>query len=403
MDLEQEQEQEQEQEPNSKRIKIEKYNSYTLSHLYKIQNVDMIKEYINTLNINDILDNQHNIISLFIKENDTYSYNDLITIIDFFIGKGINLKMLNNFGFTPLIVCINNKFIKLAKILIEKEIGINTETHLLFEAIIYKNLYEILKLILEKGINPNTLHYDMTPLMIASYHRRYDMVQLLLEFKTDINYLNNNCENALFFACNSSYNNTKPNFEIINSLIKHKININTKNNNGETPLFYATKLINKHNHLTIITLLEAGADPNLTDIYGNNPLITLINDNINESILILIPIMMTLINAGTNVNHKNNKGYSIFDIMDNEMFQYYQLCSNYNYNVPRINNKIYISKECLICFETNSKMVLFDKCNHSVLCFKCFQNLINHHNNQIDIKCPYCNMNISTHTIIESL
>ena len=95
-------------------------------------------------------------------------------------------------------------------------------------------------------------------------------------------------------------------------------------------------------------------------------------------------------------------GKSAIDIMDNEMFQYYQLCSNYN-SSSVINNKIFMNKECIICLEEHTKMVLFNKCNHCVLCFQCFQNLVNHQRNYMDVKCPYCNINISTHTIIETI
>jgi ankyrin repeat protein len=390
-------------QPASKKIKtnnLSEYNPLIMSAIYKTQKIDKIIEYINEINS---IENQHNIISLFIKEHTIYTKDDLIKIIDFFIKKNIKLDLLNEFNYTPLIVCINNKFTKLAEILIEKEIGIHLETATLFNAIIYKNQPILMKLVLEKGVSPNVIEFDMTPLMIASYHRKHEMVKLLLDSDIDCNYINCNGENAMFYACNSLYNNSDPNFQIINMLIEKKINLNIKNKNGETPLFYASRSINRYTHLTLITLLEGDANPNLTDNFGNNPLMSLLNDNnnMNESILMIIPIIITLINAGLNINHKNNMGQSVFDMMDNEMFQYYQLCSNYMSS--KINHKIYINKECLICLEEASKMVLFDKCNHSVICFKCFQNLVNHHTDYIDVKCPYCNIAISTHTIIETI
>lgn len=390
-------------QPASKKIKTNnllEYNSLIMSSIYKTQKINKIIKYIEDINY---IENQHNIISLFIKEHTIYTEEDLIKIIDFFIKKNIKLDLLNEFNYTPLIVCINNKFTKLAKILIEKEIGIHLETATLFNAIIYKNQPTMMKLVLEKRVSPNVIEFDMTPLMIASYHRKHEMVKLLLDSDVDYNYINSNGENAIFYACNSSHNNSDPNFQIINMLIEKKVNLNIKNKNGETPLFYASRSINRYTHLTLITLLEAGANPNLTDNFGNNSLMVLINDNdnMNQSILMIIPIIITLINAGLNINHKNNMGQSVFDMMDNEMFQYYQLCSNYM--STKINHKIYINKECLICLEEAPKMVLFDKCNHCVICFKCFQNLVNHHLDYIDIKCPYCNIAISTHTIIETI
>ncbi len=390
-------------QPASKKIKtsnVSEYNPLIMSAIYKTKNIDKIKEYIEDI---DYIENQHNIISLFIKENMSYTKEDLIKIIDFFIEKNIKLDLLNEFNYTPLIVCINNKFIKLAEILIEKEIGIYLETPTLFNAIIYKNQPNILKLILEKGVNPNVIELDMTPLMIASFHRKHEMVKLLIDSNVDCNYINCNGENAMFYACNSLYNNSDPNFQIINMLIEKKINLNIKNKDGETPLFYASRSINRYTHLTLMSLLEAGANPNMIDNFGNNPLMALLNDNdnMNQSIIMIIPIIMTFINAGLNINHKNNIGQSVFDMMDNEMFQYYQLCTNYMSS--KINQKIYINKECLICLEEAHKMVLFDKCNHCVICFKCFQNLVNQYTNYIDIKCPYCNIHISTHTIVETI
>ncbi len=393
-------------EPATKKIKTDNFSEYNplmMSAILKNNNIEKVKEYIMKVNY---IENQHNIISLFIKEHAIYTIEDLNRLIDFFLEIKINLVMLNDFQFTPLIVCINNKFIKLAEIFIQKEIGIHVETATLLTAIIYKNLPNIMKLVLEKGVNPNAVQYDMSALMVASYHRRTEMVKLLLDYNVDYNYINSNGENTMFFACNSLYNNETSNLEIINMLLEKKININLRNNHGETPIFNASRSINKYTNLSIMTLIEAGANPNELDNFGNNPLMTLFSDsdNMNNEIIVILPIIMTFVKGGINVNHKNNMGQSIFNMMDDDMIQYYKLCSSYN-TLNKINNKIYTSKECLICLEEdkNKKMVLFDKCNHCVTCFKCFQNLVNQHTNYIDIKCPYCNIHISTHTIVETL
>ena len=88
---------------------------------------------------------------------------------------------------------------------------------------------------------------------------------------------------------------------------------------------------------------------------------------------------------------------------------YSHISCNFNNTIKnKVNNKLFISKACLICIEEKQQMILFNDCNHSVICVECYNILLNYHkvliekndndindeNNNL-LKCPYCNELVS--------
>ena len=99
----------------------------------------------------------------------------------------------------------------------------------------------------------------MTPLMQAALMAETTFVQILLEAGADVDLVNNDMNNALWFACVSE------SVEIIALLIEHGININNSNVNGATSLLYAASA---GKYAVVKTLVEAGADLSLQTLDG---------------------------------------------------------------------------------------------------------------------------------------
>jgi rhodanese-related sulfurtransferase len=99
----------------------------------------------------------------------------------------------------------------------------------------------------------------MTPLMQAALLAETTFVQVLLEAGADVNLLNNDMNNALWFACVSE------SAEIIALLIEHGINLNNSNVNGATSLLYAASA---GKYPVVKLLVEAGADLTVQTLDG---------------------------------------------------------------------------------------------------------------------------------------
>lgn len=101
-------------------------------------------------------------------------------------------------------------------------------------------------------ININSrIDNGMTALMQAAYLAEGSMLNELLQAGADINLLNHDDNNALWFACVSE------DINIIKALIANGINIDHRNVNGATSLIYAASA---GKFRIVKTLVELGAD-----------------------------------------------------------------------------------------------------------------------------------------------
>lgn len=102
-----------------------------------------------------------------------------------------------------------------------------------------------------------TIGNQTTPLMCACRLGELPMVKELVQLGVDINALNSDSNNALWFAC---FND---NLEIIDYLVRHGIDINHQNDNGATCLMYAASA---SKHQVVERLLASGADTSLKSL-----------------------------------------------------------------------------------------------------------------------------------------
>lgn len=176
--------------------------------------------------------------------------NDLERIHCSFSSKNIN--SLNKDGYTPLYFCCMKKNIRVGTI------------------------EEIIKM----GASVDMKGEDEeTPLFIATFHNRKDIVKLLLASGADINGVNGKRrETALHAAAHLGYES------LLVQLVKNGANINVRNSLLETPAYCAAKC---GRHSTLYHLIAAGANMKLTNEDGKDPLFIASERNHRNAVLLL--------------------------------------------------------------------------------------------------------------------
>jgi rhodanese-related sulfurtransferase len=102
-----------------------------------------------------------------------------------------------------------------------------------------------------------TIGNQTTPLMCACRLGELPMVKELVQLGVDVNALNSDGNNALWFAC---FND---NLDTIDYLVQNGIDIDHQNDNGATCLMYAASA---SKHQVVERLLAAGADTSLKSL-----------------------------------------------------------------------------------------------------------------------------------------
>ena len=109
----------------------------------------------------------------------------------------------------------------------------------------------------------NRIENGMSPIMTAVIEGNIKTLQILIENNVDLNLLNDDENNALWFAC------FKEDMTSIDILIKHGINIDHQNINAATALIYAASA---GKYTVVKALITAGADINKATLDGFNAL-----------------------------------------------------------------------------------------------------------------------------------
>lgn len=148
-----------------------------------------------------------------------------------------------------------------------------------------------------------------------------------------------------------------------------------------------------NNDLDIISLLTCYLNNNRQSIY-NTP-IMLMNYSCmkNCSNKLKIDILKFMIDSGNDLSFTTFNGLDFWSTFKPEDYHVKYEIIKY-LESKKINNSLFIAKDCLICYESNKQLCLTN-CNHAVCCIDCFSKLRNY-------TCPYCkqNLNINHYQLI---
>ncbi|KAL4893670.1 ankyrin repeat-containing domain protein [Aspergillus ambiguus] len=137
--------------------------------------------------------------------------------------------------------------------------NVSDELPPLFAAAYGRNM-DAMRLLLERGANPNAWNTDPEPLIhFAAKQELHDMVSLLIDYKVDVNACNRDGTSPLAAAIGNG------DIEMAKLLLSHGASPNTKDSDGTTPLIDALR--NRRSKLVTL-LLDHGADANVRDGYG---------------------------------------------------------------------------------------------------------------------------------------
>lgn len=139
-----------------------------------------------------------------------------------------------------------------------------TESRLLLSC--RKNDIEKVKTLLDKGVDVNACGADgKTALMIAVLggNKNFNLVNLLLKYKTDVNAMDYHDNTALILA------SWRGAYDIVDSLIRNGADVNAANRKGWTGLMRA---VLHGYYVTAGILLENGADKNKKNKRGKKAL-----------------------------------------------------------------------------------------------------------------------------------
>ena len=252
-------------------------------------------------------------------------------MVEFLLKNGADVNIRDTAGETALYYSIeHNSFgqknetenaIKILNLLIKYGADVNTKndegTSLLDVSYRISESFdknkEMFKILVENGfdlesrIKADRSDYDYTPLMIAVYKEDYDMVKYLLDKGANPNTANNEKKTALMIA------NDDGNFDISKLLIQQGANINAQDEDGYTTLMNAA-LIGDYEMVKF--LLENGANINTKDNDGNTVLYYNIRyDHYGKEEMLenAKKIFNLLIKYGADVNTKDNDGASLLD------------------------------------------------------------------------------------------
>lgn len=227
-----------------------------------------------------------------------------LDIVQELIAANADINLKDAAEHSALYYAIEQGNVELAKMLIDNgalnQCNEETIRQYLFSAIAAGEAFTDIALTLIDKTDLNNIdsmdELNSTALLWAAQEGNLDIFEKLLEKGANIQHVNNEGWNALFYA--SYYGNV----EIVNKIINEDPTISTTVNFQDegkaTALLHA--VANDHADIALM-LLAAGADPNISDINEDSPLIITKNAILAQA----------LINNGASVDHKNQTGWTL--------------------------------------------------------------------------------------------
>jgi len=220
--------------------------------------------------------------------------NNNLEITELLIQNGADINTVYN-NRTLLIYAINNNYTDLAELLILYGADINTlyDDITPMGAAIRKDNIKITALLLSLGANTQYNKNDDC-VYIATINNKLEILKLLLDYGIDPNEISSSEDTALFCAA-KSFKTT----EMTNLLLEHEADPNIQDNYGNTALIVImSEVMGSVGVDTTKLLLEYGADPNIQNNMGKTALMGAYN----------IRATKLLLEYGADPNIQNNMG-----------------------------------------------------------------------------------------------
>ena len=185
-----------------------------------------------------------------------------IETMKFLLDKGANANAPNNRKSTPLFWALQDE----AKVRLLLANGANTTAQtsdgrsVLFQAASLEHSTAVLRLLLDKGVNPNTKTLTgTTPLMAAATRANLDAMRLLIAKGADVKAVNAAGATALMAAAATG------DTAAVRLLLDHGADVRPRTKRNETALANAATT---GNEAIVKLLLDRGAEVNVADIRG---------------------------------------------------------------------------------------------------------------------------------------
>ncbi|AVP88058.1 hypothetical protein phytr_11330 [Candidatus Phycorickettsia trachydisci] len=326
-----------------------------------------------------------------------YRYEDHIKIIKLLINAGSNINSNKPDCKTALKYAACHGSLELTRFLIEKGADLKLEGNKIALIIAaQKGHTEIVKLLLEKGVDSRfqdqhgdrALYYafknghkdtvdallsnkriNLSHLWYAIRKEQVELVELLLDSQTDINYQDVSGRTFLHYAVLAKSK------MMVELLINKGIRVNIKDKNNESPLSYALR--DSSYFKVIKPLLDANADIQFKNKKGNNPLHIVLSEfkDLTPYYSAGFKILRMFFDKGSSVKEKNNYGKSVLDLC-NDPKLLFLLCSSPDVIQSMVNKKanLLIKHEDTVCgLITENYFCDREKLRAGVKIFKVFQ------------------------------
>jgi cytohesin len=183
------------------------------------------------------------------------------------LSKGADVNTKDSGGVPPLSVAILGGDAKLVKLFLDAGADPSVSDYAGFHAAASHGHLEIVRLLLERGVDVNAQCEGGTALHAAVCTGENNIVEALLAAGANIEAKENQTsQTALLFALDP----TNPHIEAARLLISRGANVNARSKGGSTPLIFA--VCNPDQAEVVSDLIAKGADVNLADNDGQTPL-----------------------------------------------------------------------------------------------------------------------------------
>ena len=212
--------------------------------------------------------------------------------VNFLLNKGAKADIKNSYGYSPLAIASYNGDLQIVNILINKGADINSTDEEgnkpIHHAASGGNL-EIVKMLHKRGANINDISKSKhnTPLIYSCKIGNFYIANYLIRNGADVNVQDYQGNTALFFA-SYGYKITEDDYSENKKMYIEKAKY------GESGNALSNSYLD-----VMISLLEKGADPNISNNLGQIPLHAAINDVNLEG-------MKILLEKGSKINTKDN-------------------------------------------------------------------------------------------------